>query len=92
MRLMRFSAAYDAAIVREQGRGRRIVARESRKTVENFDDGKWIAHEVEHLGRKQVDDLGLNVTAAGVEFGEQALRMSLDVALVFLEQRLEIKP
>jgi hypothetical protein len=50
-----------------------------------------IPHEVEQLGGKQVDDLGLDIIAAAVELGEQALRMSLDVAFVFVEQRLEIE-
>ena len=92
MRLLWLPAAHDAAIFGEQGRVCRIVAGETGKAIEHFHDGKWIAHEVEHLGREQVDDLGLDVTAACVEFGEQALRMSLDVAFVFLEQKLEIKP
>jgi hypothetical protein len=41
--------------------------------------------KIEQLGGEQVDDLGLDVAASGVEFHEQAPRMSLDVALVFVE-------
>ena len=89
---MRLSAAYDAAIIREQGGIYRIVGGDTGEAIEDLDDGKRIAHEIEQLGREQVDDLGLDVTVARIEFGEQALCMGLDVRFVFVEQRLEIEP
>ena len=92
MRLVWLPAAHDAAVIREQGRVCRVVAGDTGEAIEDLDDGKWIAHEIEQLGREQIDDLGLDVTAAHIEFGEQALCVGLDVRFVFVEQRLEIEP
>jgi hypothetical protein len=91
IRLVGLLATYDASILRQQGRVSRIVAGETGKAIEHLLDGKRIPHEVEQLGGKQVDDLGLDIIAAAVELGEQALRMNLNVAFVFVEQRLEIE-
>jgi len=85
-------AAHDAAVIREQGRVCRIVAGDTGKAIEDLDYGKRIAHEIEQLGPEQIDDLGLDVAAARIEFGKQALCMGLDVRFVFMERRLEIEP
>ena len=89
MRLVWLSAVHDPAVSREQGSVCRIVAGDAREAVQNLDDGKRIEHEIEQLGREKVDHLGLDVIAARIEFGKQALCMGLDLRLLFVEQRLQ---
>ncbi len=66
MSLVRLPAGHDTAVVREQSRVCRIVAGDTGKAVQHFHDAKRVTHEIEELGGKEVDDLGLDVAAARI--------------------------
>ena len=92
MRLVWLPAAHDAAIIGQQGRVCRIVAGEPGKLLSTFTMENGFRTKLSNLAANRSMISALMSPLSRVEFGEQALRMRLDVALVFVEQRLEIEP